>query len=724
MQITSAPNLTLVKSVDSATAKPGESVTYTISYSNTGTDTASDVYLTDQFPTAELDFVSASGPGLVAPAPVMDILTWGLGDVAKGASGSFTVVGAVKAGLPDGTSITNTSVIGESSTQTNPKSASATFSVDSKPLFVMSKDLITTTLVAGGEAIYHIVVENQGTADATDVEIEDILPAQLTFLGATVQQPAQAGQKLTWSFPTWGAGVVSTIEYRVRVASPIRDGLTLSNSATLKSVQTGSISATASGTVTSLPVLTLNKLASATTVEPGPAGSPGGTIVYTLEYENTGSDTATGITLEDHLPSGVTFISASDGGTVSATGKVVTWSNLKDFPAGLGKRSVTINVQANSADTLKSGTKLSNTATIDSKETAPISAAVNVLASGQPKFTFTKTASTTTVNAGQEVTFTLEYQNTGTAVAPFVRIEDQVNYPNQISYVANSATNSGQLIGNSVFWELGPVNAGETGSVSLTARVADVIADGTSLTNTANLSVHPDSTYTTFSQQKTAKQVVKVNSLAAFTINKTANTSLLQAGGEVIYTITYTNTGHDTATGVEIIDKLPTGLVFKSATGNFTNTGGTVTWQVPDLPAKSAGQVALTATAQSPIANGTRLKNTASIKSAKVLTVTSKPVEVGVASAPVLEIEKTSVANINAGGSVAYTITYRNTGTDQATNVLVEDHLPPEMTFVSASPTNMRSRRYQRCAARRRRSCEVEPGHAGRATIWQPDAGG
>ena len=688
VQITSAPNLTLVKSVDSATAKPGESVTYTISYSNTGTDTAGDVYLTDQFPT-ELDFVSASGPGLAAPAPVADIITWQLGDVAKGASGSFTVVGTVKAGLPDGTPITNTSVIGETLTQSNPKSTSATFSVDSKPLFIMSKDLITTTLVAGGEAIYHIVVENKGTADATNVEIEDILPAELTFLGATVQQPAQAGQRLTWSFPSWPAGAVSTIEYRVRVASPIRDGLTLSNSATLKSGQTGSISATASGTVTSLPVLTLNKLASATTVEPGPAGGPGGTIVYTLEYENTGSDTATGITLEDHLPSGVTFISASDGGTASATGKVVTWSNLKDFPAGLGKRSVTINVQANSADTLKSGTKLSNTATIDSIQTAPVSAAVNVLASGQPQLTFTKTASTTTVNAGQEVTFTLEYQNTGTADAPFVRIEDQVNYPNQITYVANSATNSGQITGNSVFWELGPVKAGEAGSVSLTARVADVIANGTSLTNTANLTVHPDSTYTTFSQQKTAKRVVKVNSLAALAIDKTANTSLLQAGGDVTYTIGYTNTGHDTANGVEIIDKLPTGLLFKSATGNFTNAGNTITWQVPPLPAKTSGSVTVTATAQSPIANGTRLKNTASIKSARVLTVTSTPVEVGVASAPVLEIEKTSVANTNAGGSIAYTITYRNTGTDQATNVQIEDHLPPEMTFVSASPTNI-----------------------------------
>ena len=683
VKITSAPDLKITKSVSPTQAKPGENVTYTIDYSNAGTDTADNVTLIDQFP-AELDFVSATG-GI---SPVGSFLSWSLGSIPTGTKGSITVRATVKAGITDGTVVANSASIGEApgASQLNPKVASASVTVDNKPRFIISKDLVSPALVAGQEAIYHILVDNQGTADATNVVIDDVLPTELTFLDATGQQPVVVGQKVTWTFPSWKAGVASTIEYRVRVGSPIRNGLNVSNTATLTSAQTGSISASASATVTSLPVLTLSKAASSPTVEPGPSGSLGGTITYSINYENTGSDTATGITLQDHLPTEVNFVSASDNGT--ETGGVVSWNSLPDFPAGQPARSVTVTVRANSADTLKDGITLHNTANIDSNETAPVSAFVNVLASGAPQLKLTKMASTDVVNAGQEITYTLSYENSGTADAGFVRLEDHLPQTNVMTYVSD--TGGGSASGNVVTWDIGALAAGQKGSVSVTARAADVIPDGTPIDNEANLANYQSGAYTTIAQGPIVDSTSgTINSTAALKLAKTTNATLVTAGSEVTYTLSYTNTGHDVAKGLVLTDQLPANLSFKSATGNGSEVNGLVTWQLPDLTARASGSVSLVATVTSPIADGTTITNTASIKANQVLPVASPGVDITVSSAPVLVVEKTaSSAVVNAGGNVAYTLTYRNDGTDQAVNVVVEDNLPGEMSFVSATPTS------------------------------------
>ena len=45
------------------------------------------------------------------------------------------------------------------------------------------------------------------------------------------------------------------------------------------------------------------------------SADPGGAVTYTLTVTNAGPDDATGVTVKDTLPAGVTFASASDGGT-------------------------------------------------------------------------------------------------------------------------------------------------------------------------------------------------------------------------------------------------------------------------------------------------------------------------------------------------------------------------------------------------------------------------
>lgn len=93
------------------------------------------------------------------------------------------------------------------------------------------------------------------------------------------------------------------------------------------------------------------------TALPAPV-SAGGTLVYTITFENRGSANATGVTITDTVPTGLTFVSATGGGAPSGTD--VVWT-IGDLPIGAtGELEATFAVDAGIAD----GTILENTVTL------------------------------------------------------------------------------------------------------------------------------------------------------------------------------------------------------------------------------------------------------------------------------------------------------------------------------------------------------------------------
>ena len=89
--------LNLAKADSKDPVEAGEQFTYTISYLNGNTYPVDNVVITDTLP-AEVDFVSATNGGTEAGG----VVTWNLGTVAAGASGSVSVTVKVKAGTADG----------------------------------------------------------------------------------------------------------------------------------------------------------------------------------------------------------------------------------------------------------------------------------------------------------------------------------------------------------------------------------------------------------------------------------------------------------------------------------------------------------------------------------------------------------------------------------------------------------------------------------------------
>jgi len=159
-------------------------------------------------------------------------------------------------------------------------------------------------------------------------------------------------------------------------------------------------------------------------------------------------------------------------------------------------------------------------------------------------------------------------------------------------------------------------------------------------------------------------------------------------GGEIIFTVTVSDLGPDSATNVQVSDLLPAGLTFVFATasqGTYTSASGI--WTVGTVSTSAPQTLSIGALVASP---GTQT-NTAAIFHADQIdpnpannsaSVTETPQQADLSLS-----ESVSNATPNVGGEITFTVTLSDLGPNSATNVQVSDLLPAGLTFVSASPS-------------------------------------
>ena len=106
--VNAAPDLVITKSDGGITAEAGGSIVYTLFYTNTGTQDAANVVLTETLPAN----TSYTGVGWNPAAP--GVYTQSLGVLAAGASGQVEFAVTVNAQLPAGvTTVFNSVTIGD-----------------------------------------------------------------------------------------------------------------------------------------------------------------------------------------------------------------------------------------------------------------------------------------------------------------------------------------------------------------------------------------------------------------------------------------------------------------------------------------------------------------------------------------------------------------------------------------------------------------------------------
>jgi len=179
-----------------------------------------------------------------------------------------------------------------------------------------------------------------------------------------------------------------------------------------------------------MPDLTLLKIAN------GIFG-PGAEASYTLTVTNSGSASTTApIEVTDPVPAGLTVLSAEGTGwTFDISGSTVTGTYAGVLGAGESV-SFTLHVHVDAPN----GTEIENVAEVSGGgevETGNNSASATVTVMGQPGLTLVKTVNPEgTIRPGEELTYTIVFENVGTADAYEIVVTDHL--PEQIFFKLGS----------------------------------------------------------------------------------------------------------------------------------------------------------------------------------------------------------------------------------------------------------------------------------------------
>jgi uncharacterized repeat protein (TIGR01451 family)/fimbrial isopeptide formation D2 family protein len=228
-------------------------------------------------------------------------------------------------------------------------------------------------------------------------------------------------------------------------------------------------------------------------------------------------------------------------------------------------------------------------------------------------------------------------------------------------------------------------------TITFTARVAWDIGAGLTLTNSAW------GAYSSLPGPSTDERTYPIptdtvpvrTGYPLLDIEKSAEPSPVEAGGLLTYTLTVTNTGIVSATGVVVTDAVPVYTTYLSCgPAPCSEAGGVVSWTLGTLDIGVPRVLTMLVQVNSPLPNGTLLTNTAWVTSTEGVTDTDT-VTTPVSSAPMLHLVKSSTdangGDLRPGDRITYTLVVSNTGNETALGVTVRDTVPAHTTYVPGS---------------------------------------
>lgn len=345
------------------------------------------------------------------------------------------------------------------------------------------------------------------------------------------------------------------------------------------------------------PVLTIGPLVSIAKVADHLVHGIGTDAQYTLTVSNTGTVDAADAVVTDILPAGLTFVSASDGGTYDTDSRTITWTGLT-VPAG-GATSVTM-IATVGAD--QAGQTIVNPAgvTIPGCETACVAppatpceadAMMSCAPIQVPAVEITKTVAETIVSAGDLVHWSVTVTNTGPTTLTDVPVKDV--FDDTMTFV--SADQGGVSDGaQEVTWTIPVLAPGESADLAVITQAKLVIPPPALLHN--RVTVVPSETCV----DETCIPVPTVpvdnqctdtpvwacaevpDPLPTVTFDKTVDKTVAAVGDTLTWEITARNNSATTALPmVVLVDEVPSDVQIISADQGGVITGQTVTWTVP-----------------------------------------------------------------------------------------------------------------------------------------------
>ncbi len=711
--VSAAPDLAVTITDNTVDTSPGSTLTYVINYSNEGNQAASGVKLSVVIP-GGTNRTSGSSIWDCAPATGVpgSTCTDAIGTLAAGASGSSTLVLTVSNPFPAGLTNINTTVnisddgaSGEVNLTNNNATDSTT--IVAAPDLAITKSGSPNPVRPGAILTYTLTYNNVGSQVATGVVINEQLPANTSFEGSrsTPGWVNTGGNTYRLSVPSLGA-TPRTALFVVRVAETIP--------ANVNSLQ-NQVSISDDGSNGTDPNPANNQATATTTLQADPdlvltktddvdefGAEPGDTIVYTLHYANEGDQAATGVVLHETVPDHTTFDPAASDigwscpqGTGPGNACTLALGTVNGGTDGSARFAVGL------AETVPASVvQLVNTASISDdgthgpdKNPANNNATATTLIAGQALLNLTKTDGGISAPPGTVVNYVLSYGNFHPTNVTGVVITETV--PANTNFAGNPAIwgcAMNAAAGTVCTHTVGTLASGAKGTVTFPVRVSQTLPDNAvEVLNIASIgsSTEPNA--------DVGRERTPLGGMPQLSLTKSDLGITATPGSNLVYQLTYGNTGDRTALSVRITETVPTHTVMNPALSNSNwvcpangQPNTICTFSVDRLP-PSANQTTIdfAVTVSDTIPAGVdALNNTARIGYPDMPNAALSSTATPLNAAPDLQLSKNDGdAIVRPEDVVIYTLRYRNAGNQAASNVVLTEQIPAHTTFSEIAST-------------------------------------
>ncbi len=672
-----AADLALALTADDLEPTVGDTVALHLELSNTGPD------LLDE---AEVEVVLPAGLELLAwdaGTGVFDdgLDLWSLAGLASGGLDTLTLQVRVQAGT-----VGTNQPVGAAVVASGPGDPEPADDVADLVLTIRGADLALGKTVnidnpfVGETVLYTLTLRNEGPDDAAAVEVSDLLPDGLTYVSHTPSwEDYDPGTGL------WTAGAVAVdqtqtlfLQAEVSEADP---GETIVNSA---AVVASDLADPDPGDDQDDVAVTIPAadLSVALGVD-DPAPGQDDVVTFDVRVDNDGPDTATGVVLSLVLPADLSFVSSLPGGYDPASGR---WVVGELEPAAWAELAVSARVEAGAiGDTLD---VVAEVIEVDQDDplTGDERAEVEIRVLPDADLAVSLSVDQSAANVGDAVAWTVRVDNLGPSAATGVAVRDTL--PEGVAPGAWEAT-AGTYDPVAHLWTVGDLVSGEGAELTLHA---DVLAGtgGRDLAAGAEVAAadQPDREPGNDQASATVHVLGADLSLASYVDLDTPN-----EGDDVNFTFSVTNQGPDAATGVVVVDSLPTGLTYVSHTppteSYVKGEDGAWLWDVGNVESQTP-RVLFVRTRVEVGTTGQLLRHAAEVRPGLEedpalednLAENLIAVE-GVDLALGLQVDVIAPAE---GDTLVYTLRATNHGPNPATGVAVLDSLGDGLTLLSVEP--------------------------------------
>gem|GEM_PF-1771655 len=550
--------------------------------------------------------------------PVTDLLGWQDGFGFKSGTNGFIspqwAILRLKIKVPAGQ--TWLAVQGES-VRTDPNTVDVTESGESgawtgqfviplyNPELKVTKSVSATEAVRGDTLTYTLAYDNHGYGVAENSTIVDKLPDHVSYVSASNGGVYDnATRTVTWNLGTLAIGQTGQVTLVVKADPVFEPGVTpLTNTATISTTTGGETdtSDNTSSVTTNITAQAELSIAKEAAPEPVDAGT---SLTYTVDWTVGGNAYAHGVTIVDTLPDKVTVVDVSDGGVYDPVKHTVTWTLGDVTPVTADTYTILTNV----ASPQYNGTKLTNKVAISDAAGDKAQATVVSTIRSSHVLAIEKLAAPEPVEAGDDLTYTVNWAVTGNEPAKDATVVDTL----PMSVTFKSATGGGVYdpATHTVTWNLGELMTPKDGSFTVVVNVPAPQYNGAQLTNTVDFQ---DETPGSTPAQTTTTSTIHADH--QLMISKADSPDPVVKGTDLTYTITWSVTGNEYADKVIVTDPVPFGTKFVSASngGTYDPATNTVTWNVGDKVPGDTGSVVMVVTVNKDFPNGLDITNQATV---------------------------------------------------------------------------------------------------------------